>query len=452
LKNSILRKVLIIDDEEKLRTLLARIIHLEGFEVLQAGNCKTGWKNLEQNDVDVVLCDVKLPDGNGVELSKKIKDQFPLLEIILLTAYGSIPDGVQAIKNGAFDYITKGDDNSKIIPLLYRAIEKVNLAKRVHVLEKQLKNKYSFDKIIGKSKPIQKAIDLARKVAETDTTVLLTGETGTGKDVFAQAIHQESKRAKYNFVAINCSAFSKDLLESEMFGHKAGSFTGASKDQKGHFEEANYGTIFLDELGEMALDLQTKLLRVLETGEFFRVGENKPIKVNVRIIAATNKDLQKEIERGNFRQDLFYRISVFQIQLPPLRERIVDIEPLALDFLNTFAFKTNKKIKSASMEYLEALKHHQWNGNIRELKNVIERSVILSDDELTIESLPIELQNYSRPDNRNKTLSAFDLASAEKIHIQKVLNYTNGNKTETARLLNIATTTLYRKLDEYKIG
>ncbi|MGB5025687.1 MAG: sigma-54 dependent transcriptional regulator, partial [Saprospiraceae bacterium] len=282
--------------------------------------------------------------------------------------------------------------------------------------------------------------------------VLLTGETGTGKDVFAQAIHQESKRAKYNFVAINCSAFSKDLLESEMFGHKAGSFTGASKDQKGHFEEANYGTIFLDELGEMALDLQTKLLRVLETGEFFRVGENKPIKVNVRIIAATNKDLQKEIERGNFRQDLFYRISVFQIQLPPLRERIVDIEPLALDFLNTFAFKTNKKIKSASMEYLEALKHHQWNGNIRELKNVIERSVILSDDELTIESLPIELQNYSRPDNRNKTLSAFDLASAEKIHIQKVLNYTNGNKTETARLLNIATTTLYRKLDEYKIG
>lgn len=444
-----MKKVLIIDDEEKLRTLLARIIGLEGFEVLQAGDCKSAWKNLEQNEVDVVLCDVKLPDGNGVEFSKKIKDEFPLIEIIVLTAYGSISDGVQAIKNGAFDYITKGDDNNKIIPLLYRAMEKVGLAKRVQLLEKQLSNKYSFDKIIGKSKSIQKAIELAHKVAATDTSVLLTGETGTGKDVFAQAIHQESKRSKYNFVAINCSAFSRDLLESEMFGHKAGSFTGASKDQKGLFEEANNGTIFLDELGEMALDLQTKLLRVLETGEFIRVGENKPIKVNVRIIAATNRDLQQEIEQGHFRQDLFYRISVFQIHLPPLRERIVDIEPLVLEFLNTFAVKTNKKIKTVSKEYLEALKQHQWKGNIRELKNVIERSVILSNDELTIDSLPIELQNYSKFDKNNKALSAFDLASAEKIHIQKVLNYTNGNKTKTAELLNIALTTLYRKLSEY---
>lgn len=444
-----MKKVLIIDDEEKLRTLLARIISLEGFEVLQAGDCKSAWKNLEQNEVDVVLCDVKLPDGNGVEFSKKIKDEFPLLEIIVLTAYGSISDGVQAIKNGAFDYITKGDDNNKIIPLLYRAMEKVGLAKRVQLLEKQLSNKYSFDKIIGKSKSIQKAIELAHKVAATDTSVLLTGETGTGKDVFAQAIHQESKRSKYNFVAINCSAFSRDLLESEMFGHKAGSFTGASKDQKGLFEEANNGTIFLDELGEMALDLQTKLLRVLETGEFIRVGENKPIKVNVRIIAATNRDLQQEIEQGHFRQDLFYRISVFQIHLPPLRERIVDIEPLVLEFLNTFAVKTNKKIKTVSKDYLEALKQHQWKGNIRELKNVIERSVILSNDELAIDSLPIELQNYSKIDKNNKALSAFDLASAEKIHIQKVLNYTNGNKTKTAELLNIALTTLYRKLSEY---
>lgn len=444
-----MKKVLIIDDEEKLRTLLARIIGLEGFEVLQAGDCKSAWKNLEQNEVDVVLCDVKLSDGNGVEFSKKIKDEFPLIEIIVLTAYGSISDGVQAIKNGAFDYITKGDDNNKIIPLLYRAMEKVGLAKRVQLLEKQLSNKYSFDKIIGKSKSIQKAIELAHKVAATDTSVLLTGETGTGKDVFAQAIHQESKRSKYNFVAINCSAFSRDLLESEMFGHKAGSFTGASKDQKGLFEEANNGTIFLDELGEMALDLQTKLLRVLETGEFIRVGENKPIKVNVRIIAATNRDLQQEIEQGHFRQDLFYRISVFQIHLPPLRERIVDIEPLVLEFLNTFAVKTNKKIKTVSKEYLEALKQHQWKGNIRELKNVIERSVILSNDELAIDSLPIELQNYSKFDKNNKALSAFDLASAEKIHIQKVLNYTNGNKTKTAELLNIALTTLYRKLSEY---
>lgn len=445
----ILRRILIIDDEEKLRTLLARIVSLEGFEVLQAADCKSGLKKLELSDIDVVLCDVKLPDGNGVELAKKIKENNPIPEIILLTAYGNIPDGVQAIKNGAFDYITKGDDNNKIIPLLYRAIEKVDLAKRVQQLEKQLGDKHSFDKIIGKSKPIQKAIDLAQKVAVTDTTVLLTGETGTGKEVFAQAIHQASPRAKQSFVAINCSAFSKELLESEMFGHKAGAFTGATKDHKGLFEEANNGTIFLDEIGEMALDLQAKLLRILETGEFIRVGDTKPTKVNVRIIAATNRDLQKEIEQGHFREDLFYRISVFQIHLPPLRERVIDIESLTDHFLHLSAFKTNKKIKSVSKKYHEALKRHQWNGNIRELKNVIERSVILCDDELTIEYLPTELQQISPQDQKGKTLSAFELASAEKLHIQKVLNYTNGNKTKTAELLGIALTTLYRKISEY---
>ncbi|MER3464233.1 MAG: sigma-54-dependent Fis family transcriptional regulator [Chitinophagaceae bacterium] len=449
-----MRNVLIIDDEEKLRTLLARIISFEGFEVLQAGDCKAAWKKLEQSNIDVILCDVKLPDGNGVELSKKIKDKFPLLEIILLTAFGNIPDGVQAMKNGAFDYITKGDDNNKIIPLLYRAMEKVDLAKKVQQLEKQLGDKHSFDKIIGKSKPIQKAIELARKVAATDTTVLLTGETGTGKEVFAQAIHQESKRNRNNFVAINCSAFSKDLLESEMFGHKSGAFTGANKDQKGLFEEANNGTIFLDEIGEMSLELQAKLLRVLETGEFLRVGESKPTKVNVRIIAATHRNLQKEIEQGHFREDLFYRISVFQIELPPLRERAIDIEALAKHFANLFAAKTNTKTKSLSSDFIETLKLYQWNGNIRELKNVMERSVILSDtDELTFDTLPYDLQTNQMQKKKNgKQLSAFDLASAEKLHIQKVLNYTNGNKAETARLLNIAVTTLYRKLDDYKIG
>ena len=446
-----MRKVLIIDDEEKLRTLLARIISLEGFEVLQADDCKAAWKKLDQSEVDVILCDVKLPDGNGVELSKKIKDKFPLLEIILLTAYGNIPDGVQAMKNGAFDYITKGDDNNKIIPLLYRAMEKVDLGKKVQQLEKQLGDKHSFDKIIGKSKPIQKAIELARKVATTDTTVLLTGETGTGKEVFAQAIHQESKRNRNNFVAINCAAFSKELLESEMFGHKAGAFTGANKDRKGLFEEANNGTIFLDEIGEMSLELQAKLLRVLETDEFFRVGESKPTKINVRIIAATHRDLQKEIELGHFREDLFYRIAVFQIELPPLSERVIDIEDLANYFLKSFLFKANKKVTSISKEYIEALKQHQWNGNIRELKNIIERSVILSDDELVIESLPLDLQILTTPVRNDKTLSAFNLASAEKIHIQKVLNYTNGNKTKTAELLNIALTTLYRKITEYDL-
>jgi two-component system, NtrC family, response regulator len=445
-------KVLIIDDEEKIRTLLSKIISLEGFEVLQAADAKKGLQKLETTDIDVVICDVKLPDYSGVELSKTIKEKYPATEIILLTAYGNIPDGVQAIKNGAFDYITKGDDNNKIIPLLYKATEKVVLSKRVLQLEKQLSDKHSFDNIIGKSKTIKAAIDTAKKVAVTDATVLLTGETGTGKEVFAQAIHNNSNRSKQNFIAVNCSAFSKDLLENELFGHQAGAFTGAIKDTKGIFEEANNGTVFLDELGEMPLDLQAKLLRVLETGEFLKVGDSKTTKTNVRIIAATNRDLQKEIEAGNFREDLFYRIAVFQIALPALRERVVDIEELSAWFLQTFSNKTNKKITAISKTYLEALKQHSWKGNIRELKNVIERSVILNDStELTVDSLPMELQQYNSSNGKEKILSAFDLASAEKIHIQKVLNYTNGNKTETARLLNIALTTLYRKLDEYRI-
>lgn len=442
---------MIIDDEDKLRNLLTRIISLEGFDVLQAGDCKTALKQLEQNEIDIVLCDVKLPDGNGIELAKKIKAQFPMLEIILLTAYGNIPDGVQAIRNGAFDYITKGDDNNKIIPLLYRAMEKVDLAKRVQHLEKKLADKHSFDKIIGKSKPILKAIELAKKVAGTDATVLLTGETGTGKEVFAQAIHQGSQRAKNNFVAINCSAFSKDLLENEMFGHKAGAFTGATKDQKGLFEEANNGTVFLDEIGEMSLELQAKLLRVLETGEFLRVGETKSTKVNIRIIAATHRDLQKEIEQGHFREDLFYRISTFQIHLPPLRERVADIESITNHFISISCAKNNKKLLSVDPEVYELLKLHPWKGNIRELKNVIERSIILCDHALTVEHLPIELQKKNTAYLKNKPLSAFELASAEKLHIQKVLNYTNGNKTKTAELLGIALTTLYRKLDEYQI-
>lgn len=448
-----MHRILIIDDEEKIRTLLSRIISLEGFDIIQAPDLKTGWKKLELNEVDVLLCDVKLSDGNGVEFSKLVKEKFPAIEIILLTAFGNIPDGVQAIKNGVFDYITKGDDNNKIIPLLYKASEKVKLNKRVIQLEKQLDQKLSFENIIGKSKLIKQALESAKKVANTDATVLLTGETGTGKEVFAQAIHQASKRNKNNFIAVNCSAFSKELLENELFGHKAGAFTGATKDAKGIFEEANNGTVFLDEIGEMPLDLQPKLLRVLESGEFLKVGDNKPIKTDVRIIAATNRDLQKEIQSGNFREDLYYRINIFNITLPALRERTVDIEELANYFLTVFATKTNKKIKRISADYLEALKLHSWKGNIRELRNVIERSIILVDgEELTVDSLPNEFQqSTSNSQQSAKPLSAFELASAEKIHIQKVMNYTNGNKTETAKLLNIALTTLYRKLEEYKI-
>ncbi|MFZ0281097.1 MAG: sigma-54 dependent transcriptional regulator, partial [Bacteroidales bacterium] len=440
-------------DEEKLRNLLSKIIGYEGFEVSQAGDCKAALKKMAENDIDVVLCDVRLPDGDGIEFISALKCRYPLTEIILLTAYGNIPDSVKAIKAGAFDYITKGDDNSRIVPLIHRAVEKAELSKRVQHLEKQLENKYSFENIIGKSDLIQEAIELAKKVAKSDTSVLLTGETGTGKEVFAQAIHNASGRKNMNFIAINCSAISHDLLESEFFGHKAGAFTGAIKDRKGLLSEANNGTIFLDEIGELAIDLQVKLLRVIETGELFKVGDSKPVRVDVRIIAATNRDLQKEIEKGNFRQDLFYRISVFQIKLPALSERTIDIEPLAYHFLQLFATKSRKKIDNISHDCINKLKQHKWKGNTRELRNVIERCVILADgNEITAELLPIEIQNLTESLLVDPPFYNIDLNTIEKQHIKKVLDYTNGNKTRAAELLGIALTTLYRKLSEYNIS
>ena len=448
--------ILLIDDEEKLRGLLKRIITLEGFTIYEASDLKAGTKLLDREPIDVVLCDVKLPDGSGVDFVKEVKTKRPAIEIILLTAYGNIPDGIQAMKNGAFDYITKGDDNDKIIPLLMRAMEKVQLQKRIEQLEQQVGKKYSFENILGSAPLIREAIDLARKVAPSDATVLLLGETGTGKEVFAQAIHAGSKRAGKPFIALNCSAFSKELLESELFGYRAGAFTSAVKDKKGLIEEANNGTLFLDEIGEMHIDLQSKLLRVLETSEFIKVGDTKPTRVSVRIIAATNRHLQQEVAAGKFREDLFYRLNVFVIPLPALRDRKKDIPVMAEYYLQLFAKKANQRIEGMDAGFLEYLQRHDWKGNIRELKNIMERAVILADGPLlTVNNLPVELQQQvdsAISGNGHHTLSAFSLASMEKLHIQRVLNHTKGNKTETARLLDIGLTTLYRKIEEYGLG
>jgi two-component system NtrC family response regulator len=439
-------KLLIIDDEDRLRQLLARILQLEGYDMLEAATGKEGLRQLDNGQVDVVLCDVKLPDSNGIELTKTIKTTHPAVEVIVLTAYGTINDGVTAIKNGAFDYITKGDDNEKIIPLVSKAMDKAILQRRVLELEKKLNLKFGFDRIIGTSAGITAAIKLAQRVATTDTTVLLLGETGTGKEVFAEAIHQASTRNVKPFVAINCSAFSKELLESELFGHKAGSFTGAIQDKKGLFEEANGGTIFLDEIGELDHDLQAKLLRVLESQQFIKIGDTKTTQVSVRILAATNRDLQDESARGNFRADLFYRLSVFQIKLPALKERRKDIGLLATNFVQAYAAKVNTQVTGYTADFLENLEAYNWPGNIRELKNVIERAVILCDgNELDTSLLPYEFATSPQKANT----SSFDLAVIEQQHIQRVLAHTQGNRAEAARLLNIGIATLYRKLKEY---
>jgi two-component system NtrC family response regulator len=441
--------ILIIDDEEKLSSLLSRIIGLEGYVVFEAPTAKDGLKKLSKEEINVVVTDVKLPDGNGVELAQKIKLQYPYIEVIVLTAYGTIPDGVKAIKNGAFDYMVKGDDNDKILPLLARAMDKALLQKRILGLEKQIEKKHSFDTIIGESKQIRSAVELAKKVAQTDTTVLLLGETGTGKEVFARAIHSASPRILKPFVAINCSSFNAALLENELFGHKAGAYTDAAKDTRGLFEEASGGTLLLDEIGEMGIDLQSKLLRVLETNEFMKVGDSKSTKVDVRVIAATNRDLLKEAEKGRFRQDLYYRLAVFQVSLPALRDRPRDILPLAEFFLRQSSAKMNKPVPKMSDEFVEKLKAYSWKGNIRELKNTMERIAILSDNiVLNTEDLPYEITSNS---TGKVFASSFNLATAEKEHILKTLAHTKGNKTEAARLMGIGLTTLYRKLEEYKI-
>ncbi len=436
--------VLIIDDEENLRKLLARVVELEGYSVIQAATVKEGLKVLTKESVQVVISDVKLPDGNGVDLTARIKKEYPEVEVIVLTAFGTIQDGVRAIKNGAFDYLTKGEHQEKIIPLLSKATEKAFLQQKVLSLESKLSEKFGFNKIIGENKALKQCIELASKVASTDTNVLLLGETGTGKEVFAQAIHYESPRKAKSFVALNCSAFPKDLLENELFGHTEGAYTGASKAQTGYLEEAHEGTLFLDEIGEMNIELQAKLLRVIETGEFYRVGESKARHVNVRFLAATNKNLELESESGHFRSDLYYRLSVFSISLPSLRERKDDIPVFADHFIKQFSLKTNKPAPHLNKDFLVALKNHPWKGNIRELKNVIERSVILADKELNASLLP---SDFSVNDDANH----FDLAQVEKKHIKKVLAHVDGNKTQAAKLLGIGLTTLYQKIKDYNI-
>ena len=445
-----MNRILIIDDEPAIRMLLARILELEGYEVLKAKDRATAIYTLTNNEVQVVLCDVFLPDGNGVDMVQELQRLAPVAKIILLTAHGNIPDGVQAIKNGAFDYIVKGDDNRKIIPIVSRAMDAVAAEQKKQAKKSNIPSvSFSFDNIIGRSPMLADVISQARKVAATDVSVLINGETGTGKEVFARAIHGASHRSDGAFLALNCSAFSRELLESELFGYKAGAFTGAIKDKKGLLEEANHGTVFLDEIGEMALELQSKLLRVLETGEFVKVGDTKTTRVDVRILSATNRNLKEEIANGRFREDLYFRLSVFRILLPPLRQRRDDILLLAQHFIGLYARQIGRTAPSLSSEAKNIFLAYQWPGNVREMMNAIEHGLIVCDSEITPGDLPIDMLTRETPSESNDSL---DLKSVERNHIVKVLKFTNGNKTETARLLKIGLTTLYRKIEEFGIN
>lgn len=444
-----MNKILIIDDEPTIRMLLSRILELEGYEVLKAKDRATALYILNKQEVQVVLCDVFLPDGNGVDMVQELQPLAPNAKIILLTAHGNIPDGVQAIKNGAFDYIVKGDDNRKIIPIVSRAMDAIAAEQKQQSKKKDVSaNTVTFGNIVGKSPALAHVISQASKVAATDVAVLINGETGTGKELFAQAIHNASHRSAGAFLALNCSAFSRELLESELFGYKEGAFTGAVKDKRGLLEEANHGTVFLDEIGEMALELQSKLLRVLETGEFVKVGDTKTTRVDVRIISATNRNLKEEIANGRFREDLYFRLSVFRIELPPLRQRREDILLLAQHFAERFSKQIGCPVPALSPDAKNLFLSYPWPGNVREMMNTMEHALIVCDSEVTREDLPIDMLSDESSTQADDSL---DLKSVERNHIIKVLHHTHGNKTETARLLKIGLTTLYRKIEEYGI-
>ena len=439
-------KILLIDDEPDIRNLLSRLLKLEGFSVFKAETGKDGLKLFEKDDFSVVVTDVRLPDINGIELVTRLKKINPGCEVVVLTAYGTIADGVKAIKEGAFDYLTKGDEDNKIIPLIQRAVEKVKMTQKINRLERSIGEKYSFENIIGVSPEIISAIEIARKVSATDTIIHLTGETGTGKEIFAQAIHYAGKRKEHSFVAVNCSSFSKELLESELFGYVAGAFTGAIKYKKGLFEEADKGTLFLDEIGELDISLQSKLLRVLETNSFIKTGDTKPVTVDVRIITATNRNLEEEVKKGNFRTDLYYRIGVMKLNIPPLRERKEDIKLFADHFLKFYSAKMNHTFNKMDPSFYKKLISYDFPGNIRELRNIVERTVILSDKEINANSLPDDLlqKHGNNPDSTR-------LEDIEKFHILDVLQKVNGNKTKAAELLGIGLTTLYRKLESFNL-
>jgi len=434
--------LLIIDDEPQLRNMLQRLFVSEGYAAVTADTGAQAMQRLKAQRFHVVLCDVKLPDANGVELTKAIKSQQPDAEVIVFTAFGTIGDAVKAVQNGAFHYLVKGDDNDRLIPTASRALEKAKAQRQVEPVISD----DPFAAITGRSAAIQQVIELARKVAPTDASVLLTGATGTGKEVFAQAIHAASTRAKKSFVAVNCGALSRELLESELFGHVAGAYTGAVKDRKGLIEAAKGGTLFLDELGELPLDLQAKLLRVLETGDYLRVGDTTVQRADVRIIAATHHELLQESTEGRFRQDLYYRLATFTIRIPALVERKADIPLLAEVFIARFAARMKKPITGMEADVKDRLLAYTWPGHVRELRNVIERACILCDGPLLdAASLPMELQG--EPDQ--KLGAIYELEQIAREHIRRVLAHTGGNKTLAAELLGIGLTTLYAKVKKF---
>ena len=441
-----MRKILVIDDEQNIRKMLTRVLSPEGFMVKEANNGLEALKRLQEENYSLVLLDLKMPGLNGIETLKEIRQNDLNLPVIMMSAYGSIPEAVEAMKLGALDYLIKPFDIEELKIIIKRAIKQYELEVENIYYREEEEKRFNFDEIIGKSSSINKVLEMVKSVASTPATVLITGENGTGKELIARAIHKNSLRKNSPFVVVNCVAFSPNLLESELFGHEKGSFTGAIAKRIGRFEMANGGTIFLDEIGEMDLTIQTKLLRVLQEREFERVGSSRTIKVDVRILSATNKDLKKEIEERRFREDLFYRLNVFSVDVPPLRERKEDM-PLIVEHLTGKYNKIlNKKVKKVSAKAMELLLDYNYPGNIRELENIIERSMIMAKDEIINEKY---FNFISKEEYIEKKGT---LKETEKELIIKYLIQNKGNRTKTAEILGISRRSLQNKIKEFQIN
>jgi two-component system response regulator AtoC len=438
-------KVLIVDDEAIIRDALSDWLKDIGYQVFTAENGHKALEVIEKEKPGIMIADLVMPGMDGIELMKRAKAQQPNIEVIIITAYASIPTAITAMKEGAYDYIEKPFCPERAELLVKKLAEHRELIEENLSLRQKLEDRYRFENIIAKSSKMQRVIEVIRVVAKSNATILITGESGTGKELVARAIHSQSDRRSKPFVAVSCAALPESLLESELFGHEKGSFTGAHAQKKGKFEFANGGTLFLDEIGEMSANIQVHLLRVLEEKEFTRVGGNEPIRVDVRVISATNRDLRKAIENQEFREDLYYRLNVVNIELPPLRERKEDIPLLAEHFLHKFAVENRKEVTAFSPEVIKSLLAYDWPGNIRELENAIERAIILSrNSSITTADLPQENVSLVGSASIGKNLK-----EVEKIHILNVLRETGENYSEAARILGVSRMTLYNKAKEY---
>ncbi len=450
--------ILIVEDKDSMAQMLKETMETEGYHSLIAKDGAEGIKRIRENKIDVVLTDLKLPKKDGMEVLRAAKEENPLLPVILMTAYGSVDVAVRAIKEGASDFITKPFDTDHLLHLIRKAVENQRLLAENTLLKEEFSSVIGMPKIIGKSERILDVAKKIQKVAPTKTTVLLLGESGTGKELFARAIHCLSPRKDYPFVPINCAAIPKELLESELFGHEKGAFTGAEARKPGKFDLADRGTIFLDEIAEMDLSLQAKIMRVIQEGEIERVGGLKAIPVDVRVIAATNKDIERAVSEGTFREDLYYRLSVFPIKVPSLRERAEDV-PLLVDFfVKKYSAEMKTPVKEISKEVVEMLMDHSWKGNVRELENTMERAIILCNgrtitaEHISLSPVPVKTMIETLPMSGSlEDTAKAALRLAETGRIRKALQETKGNKSRAAELLDVSYKTLLTKIKDYGI-